>query len=144
MSRHFDNQDTFIVATCPTCGEVRVAPEDFELRVYAFDIERGFYDFLCTGTCDQVVRKDADAQVVRLLRSVGIKPVFADFPDEALEPKLGPKFCHDDVLDFINQLNDPLETEAFMAASTDMVRHEALQRHPSARNDFEVGFTPDE
>lgn len=89
---------TTIRATCPTCGEVGLTPEDIELRVDEHDEGEAFYAFTCP-TCVDRVRKPADERVVRLLVSGGVDAL----PLVRLRPSIrtaGPRISHDDLLDF--------------------------------------------
>ena len=90
---------TTIRATCPTCGEVGLTPEDIELRV---DDTAGdgasFYAFTCPS-CSDRVRKPADERVVRLLVSGGVEAL----PLARVRPSIrteGPRISHDDLIDF--------------------------------------------
>lgn len=90
---------TTIKATCPTCGEVGLTPEEIELRVDRSGGSDSFYAFTCTS-CLCVVRKPANDRVVRLLLSGGV--VAHDLePSRVREPRFtGPRISHDDLLDF--------------------------------------------
>ncbi len=94
---------TTIKATCPTCGEVGLTPDEIELRVDSLDAAASFYAFACP-TCRDTVRKPADARIVRLLMSGGVAVRPAD-PAAPRRRRLaerfdGPPFTHDDLLDF--------------------------------------------
>lgn len=89
---------TTIKATCPTCGEVSLTPEDIELRVDPGQASRCYYAFTCPE-CYWEVRKPADERVVRLLESGGVEalplpPVVRDSSRDQ------PAITHDDLLDF--------------------------------------------
>lgn len=98
---------TTIKATCPTCGEVALTPEDIELRVDDVDSDESFYGFNCPR-CATDVRKPADERVVRLLVSGGVPALPVE---EALQrTRLRDRFDHpaltpDDLLDFHQSLN---------------------------------------
>lgn len=96
---------TTIKATCPTCGEVSLTPDDIELRVDERAATESYYAFECPG-CADVVAKPADARVVRLLTSGGVevKPLEPDAPEERF-PGQAP-ITHDDLLDFHHLLQD--------------------------------------
>ncbi|WP_341253514.1 hypothetical protein [Euzebya pacifica] len=99
---------TTIKATCPTCGEVALTPDDIELRVDQDRTEGSFYGFECPR-CTAQVRKPADERVVRLLVSGGV-PVLP-VEDEPVRVKLSerfdhPRITHDDLLDFHQVLQD--------------------------------------
>ncbi|CAN5834414.1 MAG: hypothetical protein H0V93_13805 [Euzebyales bacterium] len=87
---------TTIKATCPTCGEVTLTPEDIELRVDQADAGDSSYAFGCPA-CGHTVRKPADERVVRLLVSGGVQPLAV----ELLRMRFAwPALTHDDLLDF--------------------------------------------
>jgi predicted RNA-binding Zn-ribbon protein involved in translation (DUF1610 family) len=89
---------TTIKATCPSCGEVGLTPEDIDLRVDRSGGSESSYAFTCPA-CLEVVRKPADERVVRLLLSGGVQATVV--PAEPFGPRpTGPRFTHDDMLDF--------------------------------------------
>ena len=94
---------TTIRATCPTCGEVGLTPEEIELRVDDNDSSASYYAFACPS-CFGRVRKPADERVGRLLLSGGVEVLeMADAgpaPRRLSERFDGPKISHDDLLDF--------------------------------------------
>ncbi len=59
---------TRIRATCPTCGEVDLGPEEIYLAIRD---EESSYRFLCP-ICEATVLKRADRKVVALLLSAGV------------------------------------------------------------------------
>jgi hypothetical protein len=88
---------TTIKATCPTCGEVGLTAEEVELWIDGAERDASFYAFSCPA-CLQVVRKPADARVIRLLSGGGVQT-------RELAPTLQPRFSApvltpDDLLDF--------------------------------------------
>lgn len=89
---------TTIKASCPTCGDVTLTPDDVRLVVCTVP-SWSFYAFGCPE-CEDEVRKAATDDVVRLLRSGGILPEPWVVPAEALEERAGPALAWDDVLDF--------------------------------------------
>lgn len=89
---------TTIRATCPTCGEVELTPDDIELRVCSY-APASSYHFDCP-VCHVAVQKAADDRVVQLLISGGVAVVAWSLPDEAAELRSGPPISFDDVLDF--------------------------------------------
>ena len=98
---------TTIKATCSSCGEVSLTPEDIELRVDEVDPTGSFYGFNCPR-CRADVRKPADERVVRLLVSGGVPalPVeHAPAPRRLAERFDFPRWTHDDLLDFHTLLN---------------------------------------
>lgn len=114
---------TTIKATCPTCGEVALTPEDIELRIDRSGEGDSSYAFTCPA-CMCVVRKPADERIVRLLISGGV--AVAELPD--VEPTSserfdGPAFTHDDLLDF-HQL---LATEEWFDDLLTLVRRENVR-----------------
>ena len=87
---------TTIRATCPTCGEVGLTPDEIDLRVDPGGGNPAFYAFHCP-TCLVVVRKPADDRIVRLLASGGVEIRQLISPSSRHS---GPPFTHDDLLDF--------------------------------------------
>jgi hypothetical protein len=96
---------TTIRATCPTCGEVELTPDDIELRVCTH-ASASFYQFACP-LCSDTVQKPADDRVVQLLISGGVPATVWELPDEAAESLAGPAFTNDDLLDFHLLLQEP-------------------------------------
>lgn len=89
---------TTIKATCPTCGEVGLTPDDIDLRVDAANRDSSYYAFECPA-CSCTVRKPADERVVRLLVSGGVE--VHDAHPNSLQPRFAhPTLTHDDLLDF--------------------------------------------
>jgi predicted RNA-binding Zn-ribbon protein involved in translation (DUF1610 family) len=103
---------TTILATCPACGEIRLAPDDVVLtlaRQRYFTAAREadhVYAFSCPE-CGTVVRKTASDHVARLLMGAGVMPHVDDVPLEALEPKHGPALTLDDLIDLHFEIDDP-------------------------------------
>ncbi|MHB8340082.1 MAG: hypothetical protein ACYDB7_02780 [Mycobacteriales bacterium] len=93
---------TTIKATCPTCGEVDLTPEQVRLVVCG-NGPLSYYGFDCP-TCLEDIRKPADEHIVSLLTSGGVRPSVWSIPAEALEPHPGPALGYDDLLDFALQL----------------------------------------
>jgi rRNA maturation protein Nop10 len=89
---------TTIRATCPTCGEVELTPDDIELRVCSF-APASTYSFDCP-VCHSAVQKPADDRVIQLLISGGVSVIAWAMPEEASELRAGPPISIDDVLDF--------------------------------------------
>lgn len=96
---------TTIRATCPTCGEVELTPDDIELRVCTH-APASFYQFVCP-LCGDEVQKPADDRVVQLLISGGVSATVWELPDEVQEMHRGPAFTADDLLDFHLLLEQP-------------------------------------
>lgn len=91
---------TTIKATCPTCGEVNLTPEDIELRVDRSERGDSYYGFTCPE-CVCEVRKPANDRVVRLLVSGGVEVVDRQPVQVPLAERfVGPRISHDDLLDF--------------------------------------------
>lgn len=107
---------TTIRATCPTCGEVGLTPEEMELHVDPNGYRQASYNFDCPG-CLTVVTKPADERIVRLLASGGV-PVREWAPPRHLPD--GPKFTFDDLLDF----HALLETDGWFDELLDLLRFE--------------------
>lgn len=89
---------TTIRATCPTCGEVELTPDDIELRVSS-SAATSTYRFDCP-VCHVAVQKPADDRVVQLLISGGVAVTAWETPEEVMEVRAGPPISFDDVLDF--------------------------------------------
>ena len=89
---------TVIKATCPSCGDVELTPQ--QVRLVTSNLPEGsYYSFTCEA-CGDLVRKPAGAEVVRLLRVGGVVVERVHVPAEALEEHAGPPLTWDDVLDF--------------------------------------------
>ena len=95
---------TTIKASCPSCGEVELTPDDVSLMVCTH-APLSYYAFDCVG-CGFEIRKPADEQVVSLLVSGGVPATVWDLPAEYLEPKIGAVLSYDDLLDFALQLGE--------------------------------------
>ena len=89
---------TTIKASCPSCGEVELTNKDVRLHVCSH-APLSYYAFDCPS-CHDEVRKPADDHVISLLMSGGVRAEVWDLPAEALETKVGPPLCYDDLLDF--------------------------------------------
>ena len=96
---------TTIKATCPSCGEVELTPDDIELRVCTH-APASYYVFGCP-TCTHAVQKPADDRVIQLLISGGVRAIVWELPDEILETRAGDPLTHDDLLDFHLLLEQP-------------------------------------
>ena len=96
--RDTEDEVTTIRATCPTCGEVELTPEDIELRVCTY-APASYYQFGCP-LCTTCVQKPADDRVVQLLISGGVSATVWELPEEVREAREGPAFTFDDLLDF--------------------------------------------
>ena len=89
---------TTIKATCPSCGEVELKPDDIELRVCTH-APASYYVFGCPS-CRDPIQKPADDRVIQLLISGGVRALVWELPSEVLEVHDGPALTHDDLLDF--------------------------------------------
>lgn len=91
---------TTIKATCPTCGEVSLTPDEIELWVDPAAEAESFYAFTCPA-CLCVVRKPADDRIVRLLETGGVAVRAIEPPPAPPAPRFEwPSVVHDDLLDF--------------------------------------------
>lgn len=94
---------TTIKATCPTCGEVSLTPEQIELRIDHTAAAESYYAFTCPA-CTDLICKPADERVIRLLLSGGVEARDVDEPvyvRTRLDQRFDfPPFTHDDLLDF--------------------------------------------
>jgi hypothetical protein len=107
---------TTIKATCPTCGEVGLTPQEVQLRVDRTGGPDSFYAFTCPS-CRLVVRKPANDRVIRLLVSGGVPVLGTDDPDQPADEATaagygaarhsGPPITPDDLLDFHHLLESP-------------------------------------
>lgn len=88
---------TTIRATCPSCGDVQLTPDDVLVRVCADD-NSGTYTFRCPD-CGTGVSKEASPRIIELLVSTGVRMDVWRLPAELHEPKDGPRLTHDDLLD---------------------------------------------
>ncbi|HET9656437.1 MAG TPA: hypothetical protein VFP72_13860 [Kineosporiaceae bacterium] len=105
---------TVIKATCPSCGDVELTPQ--QVRLVTSNLpERSYYSFTCAA-CGDLVRKPAGAEVVRLLRVGGVVPEQLHIPAEALEEHEGPALNWDDLIDFSTWLQNASTIAAAAAA----------------------------
>ena len=97
---------TIVKATCPTCGDIELAPTDLELRICSTP-GASTYAFTCT-VCDEVVVKPAaDGRIVTLLTSVGVPTVHWELHAELYETHDGPPLTIDDLIDLRLALDSP-------------------------------------
>lgn len=93
---------TTIKATCPSCGDVDLTPDDLIVTV-AEQLGWCTYSFRCRE-CTGVVRKTADDEVVALLSSAGVRVERLNVPLEYVEsqPKAraAAPISDDELLDF--------------------------------------------
>lgn len=104
---------TTIKATCPDCGDIELAPDDIRVEL-APTAGWSAYIFTCPQ-CAVDVRKDADDEVVGLLRSAGVQIDEVLVPLEALELHDGPPLDLDDLIDFGQRLAATDELVAVLA-----------------------------
>jgi predicted RNA-binding Zn-ribbon protein involved in translation (DUF1610 family) len=93
-----------VKVTCPDCGNVVLTSEQIRL-VKCTVAAWSYYEFRCPE-CNELVRKDAGADIVSLLASAGIPTELWVVPSEALERHAGPAISYDDVLDFALRIAD--------------------------------------
>lgn len=106
---------TVIKATCPSCGDVELTPQ--QVRLVTSNVpDRSYYSFTCAA-CGDLVRKPAGAEVVRLLRVGGVVAERVHVPAEALEAHEGPVLTWDDVIDFSTWLQNAATIAAAAEAS---------------------------
>lgn len=99
---------TNIRATCPRCGEVDLTAEDIDLWI-AKNEDDSVYTFDCPS-CVERVQKPADARIVRLLISGGVRAMTLE---ESPAPE-APAFTYDDLLDFHAILTSDAAIAAFI------------------------------
>jgi len=99
-----------IRASCETCGDVEVTSDDVTVRVCSDD-SAGTYTFTCPECGDLIVR-GAEAHIVELLVTSGVRLVIWHMPEELREPRVGKPIDHDDLLDFhtLLQRDDWMDT----------------------------------
>ncbi|MFA5889479.1 MAG: hypothetical protein WDA27_00770 [Actinomycetota bacterium] len=106
---------TTIRATCPTCGEVELTPDDILLMVCT-QAAASYYQFDCP-LCSEEVQKPADDRVVQLLISGGVAATVWDLPGEDHPRFQGPPITLDDLLDFHLLLQEPNWFNHFLEVS---------------------------
>ena len=87
-----------IRASCPDCGDVELTTRDLTVRVCQENND-GTYSFRCPA-CHMTVVKDAEARIVELLVSSGVRLSVWRLPAEMWERPTGSPISHDDLLDF--------------------------------------------
>lgn len=87
-----------IRASCPTCGDVELTSRQVTVRVCASN-NQGSYVFRCPD-CMMAVAKLADAKIVDLLVSSGVRLTVWHLPAELDEPHEGDVITYDDLLEF--------------------------------------------
>ena len=91
--------ETIVKATCPSCGDIELAPADLELRVCATSSDASTYHFTCTECENVIVKSASDSRIVTLLASVGVPTVHWELPAELSETHDGPPLTLDDLID---------------------------------------------
>jgi len=91
-------------ATCPGCGDVELGVDHLTAIVCATTNE-GSYAFQCP-TCGAAVVKPAEAHVIDLLASAGVRLSVYELPAELEEIHVGAAFTHDDLLSFHDKLQN--------------------------------------
>lgn len=122
---------TRIRATCPSCGEVELRPDEIELHVVGADPDDvrdgSTYVFDCPACADEIA-KPADSRIARLLASGGVtilctgdpemEAVVAAAMERIVHPEgivIGPALTVDDLLDFHQLLQTPDWFEGLLA-----------------------------
>ena len=86
-----------IRATCSECGDVEMTTADVWVKVC--DDDTGTYSFRCP-VCQSIVTKQAEAHIVELLVSSGVRWSSWRPPAELSEHPGGRPIDHDDLIDF--------------------------------------------
>src|SRR5579862_5356413 len=94
-----------IRASCPTCGDVELTSRDVVVRVCAAD-NAGAYAFRCPS-CRMAVSKQAEARIVDLLVSSGVRLSVWHVPAELSEAHYGEPISYDDLLEFHYAIQRP-------------------------------------
>lgn len=97
---------TTIKATCPTCGDVDLVPDDL---VVDDDGQSASYTFTCPD-CYSQVTKSAGRAIVSLLSEAGVEV-------RRPAPPALPALTYDDVLDFAIRLEQTQDVMAVLLAS---------------------------
>jgi hypothetical protein len=108
---------TRIRASCPTCGEVELQPDDVALCLVRDRdgevTDASSYRFDCPGCCEEVV-KPADERIAELLLRGGVEVEERDELSDPVDqrpahpesPAPGPALTYDDLLDLHLELTD--------------------------------------
>ena len=105
---------TRIRASCPSCGEVDLRPDDVVLHVVRAPdgvvSDGSEYRFHCPSCADEVA-KPADERIAQLLATggVAVAETVPELPPHPEMPGDGPALTHDDLLD----LHLTLETDGW-------------------------------
>lgn len=108
-----------IRASCPGCGDVELTTKDVRVLLCSTTNE-GSYAFRCPA-CRLAVSKPAEARVIDVLVSSGVRLSVWHLPAELDEPKSGAPINYDDLLAFheILQKDDWLEAVHAMVIGDD-------------------------
>src|SRR5437762_1578422 len=87
-----------IRASCPTCGDVELTTRDVGVQVCSTN-NQGSYSFRCPQ-CRLAVSKPAEARIVDLLVSSGVRLTVWHMPAELEEARAGAPISYDDLLEF--------------------------------------------
>ena len=87
-----------IRASCPTCGDVELTTRDVSVQVCSTN-NQGSYAFRCPH-CRVAVSKPAEARIVDLLVSSGVRLTVWHMPAELEEERDGAPISYDDLLEF--------------------------------------------
>src|SRR5438270_2261440 len=87
-----------IRASCPTCGDVELTTRDVSVQVCSAN-NQGSYSFLCP-VCRLAVSKQAEARIVDLLVSSGVRLAVWHLPGVLEEAHDGSPIRYDDLLEF--------------------------------------------
>ena len=92
----------WVRTSCPTCGDVELGTDEVRVMTCSSTIE-GSYVFKCPS-CALAVSKPADADVVDVLVTAGVRLSVWKLPTELDEQHHGPPIGYDDLLEFHFQL----------------------------------------
>lgn len=105
MGRRTPERETLVAtirASCPTCGDVELTTGDVRVLLCSTTNE-GSYAFRCPA-CRLAVSKPAEARVVDVLVSSGVRLSVWHMPAELGEVKTGEPINYDDLLAFHEEL----------------------------------------
>ncbi len=88
----------WIRTSCPTCGDVELGTDEVQVMMCSSTVE-GSYVFKCPS-CELAVSKRADADVVDVLVTAGVRLWVWQLPAELDEQHHGPPIDYDDLLEF--------------------------------------------
>lgn len=89
---------TVVRATCATCGDIEMTPQDVCVRV-CVDVPMHSYTFSCP-VCGLPTGRPIDGQLAELLVTSGSPATLWHLPAEMHEPRGGTPLTYDDLLDF--------------------------------------------